>query len=60
MPLKKGTSQNVISQNIAEFHGGETYKKTKAKYGKEVADKQAVAAAISLAQRSARNKKRGK
>ena len=52
MPLKKGSSQKVISENISEFHGGETYGKTKAKFGKEKADKQAVAVALSQARRS--------
>jgi len=52
MPLKKGSSQKVISENISEFHGGETYGKTKAKFGKEKADKQAVAVALSTARKS--------
>ena len=52
MPLKKGKSPETISRNIREFHGGETYGKTKAKFGKEKADKQAVAVALSEARRS--------
>ena len=52
MPLKKGSSKKIISENISEFHGGETYGKTKAKFGKEKADKQAVAVALSQARRS--------
>lgn len=49
MPLKAGKSQKVISENISEFHGGKTYAATKAKFGKEKADKQAVAVAMSNA-----------
>jgi hypothetical protein len=52
MPLQKGKSKKVISNNIAEFHGGETYKNTEAKFGKKKADKQAVAVAMSKAKKS--------
>lgn len=52
MPLKPGKSQKVISENIREFHTGATYARTKAKFGKAVADKQAIAAAESSARRS--------
>lgn len=47
MPLKKGKSKKVVSENISEFHKGQTYSKTKAKYGKAKADKQAVAVAMA-------------
>ena len=47
MPMKRGKSQKVVSENIREFHGGKTYEKTKRKFGKKTADKQAVAAALS-------------
>lgn len=47
MPLHKG-KQNV-AENIREFHTGKTYARTKARYGKAVADKQAIAAAIHAA-----------
>lgn len=53
MPLKAGKSQKVISENISEFHGGKTYNATKAKFGKEKADKQAIAVAMSNARRYA-------
>lgn len=59
MPLKKGSSRKTISSNIREFHTGETYAKTSAKFGKERANKQAIAVALSEARRSKRGK-RGK
>lgn len=49
MPLEKGKSAKVISDNIKELHKGKTYDRTKAKYGKKKADKQAVAIAESKA-----------
>lgn len=49
MPLKKGRSKKVISENIREFHTGKTYAHTKAKFGKHTADMQAVAAAMRSA-----------
>lgn len=57
MPLKKGKSRGVISENIREFHTGKTYAATKRKFGKKRADKQAVAAALSTARRSGRKNK---
>ena len=52
MPMLKGKSRKTISTNIKEFHGGKTFKATKAKFGKAKADKQAVAAALSTDRRS--------
>ncbi len=52
MPLKKGKSQKTVSSNIREFHEGPTYAKTKRKFGKSKADKQAVAVAMSEKRRS--------
>lgn len=49
MPLKAGKSKATISKNISEFHGGETYSRTKEKFGKKKADKQAVAVAYAKA-----------
>lgn len=69
MPLKPGSDKETISGNISEFHGGETYAHTKAKFGKDKADKQAVAAAYSKARegngkkshpKSSKRKKAGK
>lgn len=52
MPLKRGTSKETISKNISEFHKGETYKRTAAKYGEEKAKRQAIAVALSQARKS--------
>lgn len=52
MPLKRGSSQTTIGQNIAEFHNGKTYEQTKRKFGKKRADKQAVAVAMSKAHKT--------
>jgi hypothetical protein len=52
MPLEPGKSRETVSKNIKEFHGGEKYQKTKKKYGKKKADKQAVAVALETARRS--------
>lgn len=59
MPLTPGSSRKVISRNISEFHTGKTYARTKRKYGKRTADRQAVAAAMSNARRGTRRSKRG-
>lgn len=59
MPLKKGSSPKIISQNISEFHTGPTYAATKAKFGKAKADKQAIAAAMSTARRYGKKKQDG-
>jgi hypothetical protein len=52
MPLKTGSSQATVSQNISEFHKGKTFAKTKHKFGKSKADKQAIAIALKKAGRS--------
>lgn len=51
MPLTPGKSKKVISKNISELHGGNTYSKTSKKFGKKKADKQAVAIALSNARK---------
>lgn len=52
MPLKPGGSRETVSENIKEFHTGNTYAKTSAKFGKATADKQAIAASLSEARRT--------
>lgn len=52
MPLKKGASAKTVSSNISELHKGKTYAATRRKYGKEKANKQAVAIALSEAKKS--------
>jgi len=47
MPLSKGKNKKVISKNIAELHTGKTFKATASKFGKDKANKQAVAIAMS-------------
>lgn len=54
MPLKSGNSPGIVSRNIEEFHQGKTYQRTKAKFGKDTANKQAVAVALSKARKSKR------
>lgn len=49
MPGKVGKKN--IGSNIKEFHEGPTYQKTKAKFGKDTADKQAIAVGISESKR---------
>ncbi len=46
MPLRKG--KRNIGRNIRELHHGKTYRRTKRKFGKRRADRQAIA--ISLRQ----------
>lgn len=52
MPLAQGSSKKTISKNISEFHTGKTYAHTSEKFGKERADKQAVAVALDVARRN--------
>ena len=55
MPLNPKAS---VGENISELHGGKTYAKTKHKYGKKRANKQAIA--ISLKEsRKRTGRKRG-
>jgi hypothetical protein len=57
MPLQKGKSPKVVSGNIRELHTGKTFAKTEAKFGKQKADKQAVAIAMNVAGKSKSKKK---
>lgn len=54
MPLNKSAS---VSENISELHTGKTYSHTAEKFGKDKANKQAVAIALNVA-REARRQKR--
>lgn len=56
MPLKRGSSPKTIAKNIEEFHTGKTYARTAAEFGKEKANKQAVAVAMSEAGKSRRKR----
>jgi len=49
MPLRKGKSQSVISDNIKEMMHGPQHAKNIVKFGKAKADKITVAAAESMA-----------
>jgi hypothetical protein len=59
MPLKSGSSPETISENIREFHHGDTFAHTVAQFGKKDADRQAVAVAMETARKSKRKRKRG-
>ena len=50
MPLRKGAP---VGQSIRELHTGKTYARTKHKFGKKRADRQAIAIAM-------RNRRAGK
>ena len=41
-----------VGQRISEFHKGKTYARTKAKFGKATANKQAIAAAMASSRKS--------
>lgn len=49
MPLKSGSSSKTVSSNIRELHSGKTFARTEAKFGKDKAQKQSVAIALSQA-----------
>lgn len=57
MPLQPGSSPKVVSGNIRELHSGNTYARTKKKFGAKKANKQAVAIALSESRKSGRVKK---
>lgn len=51
MPLIKSGSKKAIGENIRELHGGKTYAHTAEKFGKDKANKQAIAIALSQARK---------
>lgn len=57
MPLLKGKSKKVMDQNFHELHQGPQYAKTKRKFGKAKADKQAVAIVLGLTRKDPRRVK---
>lgn len=57
MPIKKGSSKKIISQNISELHKVKTYSRTKAKFGKKKANNQAVAISLSEARKGKKFKR---
>lgn len=59
MPLTPGYSKKTVSKNIRELHTGKTYARTKAKFGKEKANKQAIAIALSTARKYGKKQKGG-
>jgi hypothetical protein len=44
MPLKRGKEH--VGENIREMHDSKVYRRTRRKYGKQRADRQAVAAGM--------------
>jgi hypothetical protein len=60
MPLEKGTSKEATEANFHEVRHGNTYAKTKKKFGKQRANKQMVAIVLSNKRKSAKRKRGGK
>lgn len=56
MPLKKGRSKKVMDENFHELRHGPTYAHTRRKFGKERANKQMQAIALSQARKSGRKR----
>lgn len=52
MPLEHGSSRSVVSNNIRELHEGKTYAHTASKFGKQRANKQAIAIALNQARKN--------
>ncbi len=56
MPMKPGSDRETISANIREAHTGPQYARTKRKFGKKTAQRQAAAAALNTARKSKKRK----
>lgn len=56
MPLRKGKKN--VGRNIKEFSKGKTFARTKKKFGKAKARKQAIAVALSVAGKRKSKRKR--
>jgi hypothetical protein len=52
MPLKQGSSPETMSYNLRELHQGKQFARTKRKFGKAKARKQAIAIALDRARQS--------
>ncbi len=51
MPLEKGSSKKVMSDNFHELRHGKTFSHTAGKFGKEKAEKQMQAIVLSTARK---------
>ena len=58
MPLKSGTSNDVVSSNIDELEHGTVVPRTRRKYGKKRAQKQAIAIALQKKRESQKKKRK--
>lgn len=58
MPLQPGSSNDVVSSNIDELEHGKVVGKTRRKFGKKRAQKQAIAIALKKAGKSKYGKRK--
>ena len=58
MPLERGTSKETTRKNFEEFGKGNTYSRTKKRFGKKRADRQRIAVVLSNKRKSRRNKRK--
>jgi hypothetical protein len=57
-PMEKSASKAATKRNFEEFRKGKTFRKTEAKFGKEKARKQMIAAVLSNKRKAASKKRR--
>jgi hypothetical protein len=57
MPLSNKKGKKAVSENIKELHKGKQFGKTSDKFGKDKANKQAVAIALEKAGKSKKHKR---